>query len=324
MHYPASELVIDPVLIRKYDVSGPRYTSYPTADRFVEAFGPLSLYVHLPFCTSLCYYCACNKIITRNPAKAEKYLRYLHREIALQAPLFRDDPRVDQMHWGGGTPTFFGIPDLKNLFDALRSQFDFAERGEYSIEIDPRTVSPETMNALRDMGFNRVSFGVQDFDPAVQRAVNRVQSVEQTGALMEAARAAGFSSINIDLIYGLPLQTLETFERTLQSVSALAPDRVAVYSYAHLPTRFKAQKQILTAELPAPGTKLRLLGLAAERLTGAGYVYVGMDHFALPDDPLAVAQRMGRLHRNFQGYSTHADCDLIGLGVSAIGAIGPT
>ena len=335
-------LEVDLDLIEKLDKNGPRYTSYPTADRFDESFDsrayalwtarrnrtgvqrPLSLYVHLPFCSSLCYYCACNKIITRNPDKADKYLRYLYREIALQAPLFRDDARVDQMHWGGGTPTFYGLPDLQKLFDTLRANFDFAPEGEYSIEIDPRTVGAETMTALRDMGFNRVSFGVQDFDPDVQRAVNRVQTAEQVGGLMEAARAAGFASINIDLIYGLPRQTLETFGTTLATVAGLRPDRVAVYSYAHLPSRFKAQKQIVSNELPRPETKLRLLGLAAQRLAASGYVYVGMDHFALPQDALAVAQRQGRLHRNFQGYSTHAECDLVGLGVSAIGAVGPT
>jgi len=331
-------LDVDLDLISRLDRNGPRYTSYPTADRFADTFDartyaawtarrnrtgvqrPLSIYVHLPFCSSLCYYCACNKIITRDPAKAGKYLRYLHREIALQAPLYRDDARVEQMHWGGGTPTFYGLEDLAQLFGMLRSHFEFAPDGEYSIEIDPRTVTPATIGALRDMGFNRVSFGIQDFDPEVQRAINRVQSVEQTAALMAAARAAGFASINVDLIYGLPRQTAETFARTLSSVSELRPDRVAVYSYAHLPTRFKAQKQIVAAELPRPETKLGLLGLAAQHLVAAGYVYVGMDHFALPHDALAVAQRQGRLHRNFQGYSTHAECDLIGLGVSAIGA----
>jgi len=335
-------LDVDLDLISRLDRNGPRYTSYPTADRFADTFDartyaawtarrnrtgvqrPLSIYVHLPFCSSLCYYCACNKIITRDPAKAGKYLRYLHREIALQAPLYRDDARVEQMHWGGGTPTFYGLEDLAQLFGMLRSHFEFAPDGEYSIEIDPRTVTPATIGALRDMGFNRVSFGIQDFDPEVQRAINRVQSVEQTAALMAAARAAGFASINVDLIYGLPRQTAETFARTLSSVSELRPDRVAVYSYAHLPTRFKAQKQIVAAELPRPETKLGLLGLAAQHLVAAGYVYVGMDHFALPHDALAVAQRQGRLHRNFQGYSTHAECDLIGLGVSAIGAVGPT
>ena len=335
-------LDVDLDLISRLDRNGPRYTSYPTADRFSESFDrrkyatwgarrtvtglsrPLSIYVHLPFCRSLCYYCACNKVITRDENKAAKYLRYLTREIALQATLFRDDTRVTQMHWGGGSPTFYGIVELTELYATLRSHFEFAPDGEYSIEIDPRTVEPATMAALRSLGFNRVSFGVQDFDPDVQRAINRVQSESQTTAVIDAARNAGFASVSVDLIYGLPRQTVSTFEETLDRVAKLRPDRIAVYNYAHLPGRFKAQKQIAAAEIPAPETKLGLLRLAAEQLVAAGYVYIGMDHFALPNDSLAVAQRQGRLHRNFQGYSTHAECDLIGLGVSAIGAIGPT
>ena len=335
-------LEVDLDLIAKLDRNGPRYTSYPTADRFPDTFDsrryaawaarrnrtgvqrPLSLYVHLPFCSSLCYYCACNKIITRDAAKAAKYLRYLTREIALQAPLFLDDARVEQMHWGGGTPTFYDLSDLAVLFQTLRAHFELAPDGEYSIEIDPRTVTPATLSGLREMGFNRVSFGVQDFDPWVQRAINRVQSEEETRVLVEAARSAGFASINVDLIYGLPRQTPDTFGNTLERVAALHPDRVAVYSYAHVPARFKAQKQIVDDERPRPEVKLSLLGLAAQCLTASGYVYIGMDHFALPDDALTIAQRQGRLHRNFQGYSTHSECDLIGLGVSAIGAIGPT
>ena len=335
-------LEIDLDLISKLDRNGPRYTSYPTADRFVEAFTganyarwaaqrnrvgmqrPLSLYVHLPFCRSLCYYCGCNKIVTHDASKAQRYLDALEREIALQAPLFADDARVSQMHWGGGTPTFYSTADLHALFEALESRFDFDPQGEYSIEIDPRTVDAGTIEALRAMGFNRASFGIQDFDPDVQRAVNRVQSEEQTANVIVAARRAGFTSLNVDLIYGLPRQTLMTFNRTLARVAALRPDRIAVYNYAHLPSRFKAQRLIAQNELPAAQAKLQLLGLAARRLTAAGYVYIGMDHFALPHDPLAIAQRQGRLQRNFQGYSTHAECDLIGLGVSAIGAIGPT
>ncbi|MGZ8154323.1 MAG: oxygen-independent coproporphyrinogen III oxidase [Burkholderiales bacterium] len=335
-------LDVDLELISKLDRNGPRYTSYPTADRFVESFDarkyatwagrrnltgarrPLSIYVHLPFCRSLCYYCACNKVITRDETKAAKYLRYLTREIALQAPLFRDDARVEQMHWGGGTPTFYGVAELTELNATLRSHFEFVPDGEYSIEIDPRTVEPATMAALRSIGFNRVSFGVQDFDPDVQRAINRVQSEAQTTAVVDGALNAGFASISIDLIYGLPRQSPETFSTTLDRVAALRPDRIAVYNYAHLPGRFKAQRQIADRDIPAPETKLTLLGLAAQKLIAAGYVYIGMDHFALPQDSLAVAQRQGRLHRNFQGYSTHAECDLIGLGVSAIGAIGPT
>jgi oxygen-independent coproporphyrinogen-3 oxidase len=335
-------LDIDLDLISRLDRNGPRYTSYPTADRFNESYEsrtyakwaarrnltgeprPLSLYVHLPFCRSLCYYCACNKIVTRDTNKAAKYLRYLEREIALQAPLFRDDAFIEQMHWGGGTPTFYGIEDLAALYATLKSKFEFSPDGEYSIEIDPRTVEPANIAALRELGFNRVSFGVQDFDPEVQRAVNRVQNEAQTTAVMNEARRSGFASVSVDLIYGLPRQSLSTFEATLDRVAEMRPDRIAVYNYAHLPARFKAQKQISGAEIPTPDVKLRLLRLSAEKLVGAGYVYIGMDHFALPEDSLTIAQRQGRLHRNFQGYSTHADCDLIGVGVSAIGAIGPT
>jgi oxygen-independent coproporphyrinogen-3 oxidase len=340
MDYQSLDIDLD--LISRLDRNGPRYTSYPTADRFDEGFEParygtwaarrnvageprpLSLYVHLPFCRSLCYYCACNKIITRDTNKAAKYLRYLDREIALQAPLFRRDAFVEQMHWGGGTPTFYGIEELSALYATLKSKFDFAPDGEYSIEIDPRSVAPANITALRGLGFNRVSFGVQDFDPAVQRAINRIQDEAQTSAVMREARQSGFDSVSVDLIYGLPRQSLETFTATLDRVAELHPDRIAVYNYAHLPTRFKAQKQIVGEEIPAPDVKLQLLRLAAEKLMSAGYVYIGMDHFALPEDSLAIAQRQGRLHRNFQGYSTHAECDLIGVGVSAIGAIGPT
>lgn len=333
---------IDLDLIRRLECNGPRYTSYPTADRFVEAFGPatyrswaakrniggirreLSIYVHLPFCSTVCFYCACNKIVTRDKAKGAKYLEYLAREIAMQGPLFSDDPLVRQMHWGGGTPTFYSVEQLGGLFSLLRRHFEFAADGEYSIEIDPRTVDERSVAALREMGFNRMSMGVQDFDPEVQRAVNRVQSEEQTVSVMRAARQAGFLSINIDLIYGLPRQTLLTFNRTLARVIAARPDRIAVYNYAHLPTRFKPQRRIRETELPSADVKLKLLALAAQRLAEAGYVYIGMDHFALPEDALAQAQRGGRLHRNFQGYSTHADCDLAAFGVSAIGSLGPT
>jgi oxygen-independent coproporphyrinogen-3 oxidase len=341
---PAADLPleIDLDLIRRMDRNGPRYTSYPTADRFIDAFGPetyrswvgrrniggirrtLSIYVHLPFCSTICFYCACNKVVTRDRNKGRKYLDTLFREIELQAPLFGDDRRVEQMHWGGGTPTFYDMPQLASLRAQLQRHFDLAPEGEYSIEIDPRSVDAEGMHALRHMGFNRVSLGVQDFDVDVQRAVNRIQSEAQTLEVMDAARAAGFSSINVDLIYGLPKQNILGFNRTLGRVIAAAPDRIAVYNYAHLPSRFKPQRRIAEADLPSPEVKLKLLGLAAQRLTQAGYVYIGMDHFAKPADALALAQRNGHLHRNFQGYSTHADCDLLGLGVSAIGAIGPT
>jgi len=337
-----SQIEFDEELIRHFDRNGPRYTSYPTADRFVEAFGeesyrtwaerrniggvqrPLALYVHLPFCRDVCYYCACNKIVTRDQEKAANYLRYLGKEIELQAAFFRDDPHVVQMHWGGGTPTYYDAPRLRALFERLAAHFAFAAGGEYSIEVDPRTVNSETIDALRDMGFNRVSFGVQDFDPRVQIAVHRLQSRETTLAAIEAARRAGYDSINVDLIYGLPKQTPASFDDTLVQVLALRPDRIALYNYAHLPTVFKAQRRIRDADLPPAETRLKLLGRAVERLTAAGYIYIGMDHFALPGDGLAVAQRQGRLHRSFQGYSSCADSDLAGLGVSAIGAIGPT
>lgn len=332
----------DPDLIRRLDRNGPRYTSYPTADRFVEAFGPdayaswvaksnsggvrraLSLYVHLPFCSTLCFYCACNKIATKDRNKGRRYLDYLLREIDMQSALFGDDWQVEQMHWGGGTPTFYDVNQLAQLFEVLRSKFDFAEDGEYSIEVDPRTVDPSSVAALRRMGFNRISLGVQDFDPEVQRSINRVQSEPQTLEIIEAAHGEGFQSVNVDLIYGLPKQNLITFNRTLARVIDAKPDRIAIYNYAHMPARFKPQRRIRDEDLPTPDTKLKLLGLATERLGAAGYVYIGMDHFARAEDTLAVAQRQGRLHRNFQGYSTHAECDLVGFGVSSIGQIGRT
>src|SRR5262245_38717371 len=337
-----AQVEFDPALVRRYDRAGPRYTSYPTADRFVATFGeeayrtwaarrsiggiqrPLSLYVHLPFCRDVCYYCACNKIVTRNFEKAARYLDYLGREIDLQAALFGGDLRVTQMHWGGGTPTYYDSATLATLFTRLADRFEFDPRGEISIEVDPRTVDAETIEALRGMGFNRVSFGVQDFDPKVQAAIHRNQGEECTRGAIEAARRAGFESVNVDLIYGLPGQTPESLAGTLSKVIAMRPDRVALYNYAHMPALFKPQRRIRDADLPAAEIKLQLLGLAIERLTRAGYCYIGMDHFALPADELAVAQRQGRLHRNFQGYSPRADADVVGLGVSAIGAIGPT
>ncbi|MBI1965901.1 MAG: oxygen-independent coproporphyrinogen III oxidase [Betaproteobacteria bacterium] len=340
MNYPKPEFDTD--LVRRLDRNGPRYTSYPTADRFVEAFGdvaymtwaarrniggvqrPLALYVHLPFCRDVCYYCACNKIVTRDATKAARYLEYLGREIGLQGALFRDDPRVSQMHWGGGTPTYYDPRALGALFARLAGHFEFAARGEYSIEVDPRTVDAEAIHALREMGFNRVSFGVQDFDPNVQIAIHRLQSEEQTRAAVEAARRAGFESVNVDLIYGLPKQTPVSFGDTLTHVLAVRPDRIALYNYAHLPTLFRPQRRILERDLPSPETKLGIFGSAVKQIGLAGYAYIGMDHFALPEDALAVAQRQGRLHRNFQGYSACAEADLVGLGISAIGAVGPT
>ncbi|WP_374353260.1 oxygen-independent coproporphyrinogen III oxidase [Chitinimonas sp.] len=335
-------LQFDKALIERLSGNGPRYTSYPTADRFQSGFGeaeyreltastfsaggrrPLSLYVHIPFCNTICYYCACNKIITKNKAKAAVYLNYLDREIAMQAPLFAGRARVEQLHFGGGTPTFLSDAELERLVSTLRQHFDFAPRneGEYSIEIDPRKVKAETVALLGRLGFNRMSLGVQDFDHDVQLAVNRIQTEAETHCVVDAARANGFKSISIDLIYGLPKQTLAGFGLTLDKVLAMRPDRLSVYNYAHLPHVFKTQRQIEEADLPSLDTKLDILSLAIGRLTGAGYVYIGMDHFALPDDELAVAQRAGTLHRNFQGYSTHDDIDLLALGVSGIGKIG--
>ncbi|MDP2073659.1 oxygen-independent coproporphyrinogen III oxidase [Hydrogenophaga sp.] len=329
-------------LLRRFDVPGPRYTSYPTADRFVEAFTeqdyiqaleqrkvgsmalPLSLYVHIPFCESVCYYCACNKVITKHHERAAEYLRYLALEVELQVAHVGSGQNVSQLHLGGGTPTFLSDAELEDLMSMLRSHFTLVPGGEYSIEVDPRTVTEERLRTLARLGFNRLSFGVQDFDPTVQKAVHRIQPAEQVFALVAAARRIGFESINVDLIYGLPMQTPESFARTLAQVNELRPDRIALYAYAHLPSRFKPQRRIISAELPSGGAKLSMLSASLDALQDAGYVYVGMDHFALPTDALAVAKRQGRLHRNFQGYSTQPDCDLIALGVSAIGRIGAT
>jgi oxygen-independent coproporphyrinogen III oxidase len=337
-------LHVDPELIRRYDCHGPRYTSYPTAVQFHSGFNeaayrraaaaserdrpqrPLSLYVHIPFCASPCFYCGCNRIITRGPERAQGYLERLHWEIAAQAALFSRERVVEQLHFGGGTPTFLTAEQLAALVVHLGEHFSLttAATREYSIEIDPRTVTRETIGTLAGLGFNRMSLGVQDFDPAVQHAINRIQSIEQTQAVIEHARLAGFGSIGVDLIYGLPRQRLESFRRTLQTVIAMRPDRLAVYGYAHLPQVFKAQRRLSAQDLPSPRERLELLRLTVESLTSAGYEYIGMDHFALPDDELVTARRNGSLQRNFQGYSTRARSDLIGLGVSAIGSIGGT
>ena len=334
---------VSPELLRRFDVPGPRYTSYPTADRFVEAFGaddyiqalkqrrsgvamamPLSLYVHIPFCESLCYYCACNKIITKHHSRAEEYLRYLSREIDLHTAHVGVGQSISQLHLGGGSPTFLSDPELRELMAMLRRSFTLVPGGEYSIEIDPRTVDAGRLETLAELGFNRLSFGVQDFDPAVQKAVHRIQPAEQVFSLMASARHLGFESVNVDLIYGLPMQTPESFDRTLAQVVELKPDRIALYAYAHLPERFKPQRRIITVELPNAASKVSMLSRSLSAFMDAGYVYVGMDHFALPDDALAIAKRQGRLHRNFQGYSTQPDCDLIALGVSSIGRVGAT
>jgi len=343
MNSVAENLVFDPQIIRRFDINGPRYTSYPTADRFVEAFGPdayqlwlgkrnigavsrqLSLYFHIPFCNTICYYCACNKIITKDHGRSAKYLKYLARELALQSSYLEGgDQEVAQLHWGGGTPTFLSHDEMRQLMAATRHHFKLIEDGEYSIEVDPRKVDGATVELLAELGFNRMSVGVQDFDPAVQQAVNRVQSEEETLAVMDAARSSGFKSISVDLIYGLPKQTVIGFSRTLDRVIAASPDRVSIYNYAHLPSLFKPQRRILDADMPSADARLQILSLAIRKMTEAGYVYIGMDHFAKPDDELATAQRQGRLHRNFQGYSTHSDCDLLAFGISSIGKVGPT
>ena len=337
-----TKMIISTDILQKFDVPGPRYTSYPTADRFVEAYGeaqylqalqerrlspravssPLSLYVHLPFCASLCYYCACNKIITGNYQRALDYLEDLQRELDLLLPHLGEGQTVSQVHLGGGTPTFYKDKELHALVRMLQAAFHWQDDGEYAIEVDPRTVDDERLDTLWSMGFNRLSMGVQDLDPHVQLAVNRVQTIEEISRLMQSARRIGFGSINLDLIYGLPLQSLASWERTLHSVLALRPDRLAMYGYAHLPARFKPQRHIAIETLPMGADKTRMLAMALQMLQDAGYVYIGMDHFALPEDGLAVAKRQGRLHRNFQGYSTRPDGDLIALGVSAIGSMG--
>jgi oxygen-independent coproporphyrinogen-3 oxidase len=337
-----SSIAFDADLLRRYDQPGPRYTSYPTAPAFSTEFGqaqlraqalrtneepiprPLSLYVHIPYCFSPCFYCGCNRVITRDMRRAEPYLLRLEREIERMAPLFDRSREVVQVHLGGGTPNFLTAAQIGDLMESLRGNFRLSTRPErdFSIELDPRFLEPGDIATYSAAGFTRASFGVQDFDPAVQRAVNREQSVEQTLAALAACHEHGLRSVNVDLIYGLPRQTPQGFARTLDIVTAARPHRIAVYGYAHMPQVFKAQTQIDDAELPDPAAKLALLQLAIDKLESAGYRHIGMDHFALPDDELALAQQSGNLHRNFMGYTTHSDCDLIGLGVSAISHIG--
>ena len=337
-------LVFDADLIRRYDKAGPRYTSYPTALQFQHSFtiadyqhaalatnaktppAPLSLYFHIPFCDTLCFYCGCNKVVTKNRSRAAPYLPQLHKEIALQGALFDRERMVDQLHWGGGTPTFISHDEMRDLMAKTREHFRLRDddSGEYSIEVDPREADDATLAVLRELGFNRLSLGIQDFDPRVQKAVNRIQSEEQTLHVMSEARRLGFRSVSVDLIYGLPFQTPESFARTIDKVIAADPDRLSVFNYAHLPELFMPQRRINEADLPSAAEKLKILKMCSERLAAAGYVYIGMDHFAKPDDELAVAQRDGTLYRNFQGYSTHADCDLVAMGVTAIGKVGDT
>ncbi|WP_071870669.1 oxygen-independent coproporphyrinogen III oxidase [Atopomonas hussainii] len=327
-------------LIRRYDVAGPRYTSYPTAVQFhdgvtafdlyqalresKQALRPLSLYVHVPFCANICYYCACNKVITKDRGRSQPYLERLEREAGMLAKHLDSRQVVEQLHFGGGTPTFLSHSELTQLMQHLRHYFNLRsdDSGDYSIEIDPREADWTTMGVLRDLGFNRVSLGVQDINPEVQRAVNRLQSLEETRAVMDAARTLAYRSINVDLIYGLPKQTEDSFRDTVKAIIDMQPNRLSVFNYAHLPERFKPQRRINAADLPTPGEKLAMLHSTIELLSEAGYQYIGMDHFALPDDELAMAQENGTLHRNFQGYTTHGHCDLVSLGVSAISQIG--
>ena len=327
-------------LIKRHDKSGPRYTSYPTALQFKPDFTieqyerartdshkqdeGLSLYVHIPFCAHVCYYCACNKVITKRRERSKPYLDALFREIELRAQGYDDQRYVDQLHFGGGTPTFLSHKEMSSLMDKLAAHFRLSktEDRDFSIEIDPRELQADTLAHLKSIGFNRVSLGVQDVDPAVQKAVNRIQPLSMTAHTLDQARALDFKSINIDLIYGLPLQNRSGFRETLQHIIELSPDRISVFNYAHLPERFMPQRRIQTEDLPSPGTKLSMLQDSIQMLTAAGYVYIGMDHFAKPTDSLAKAQHAGKLHRNFQGYTTHPDCDLVALGVSSISQVG--
>jgi oxygen-independent coproporphyrinogen-3 oxidase len=336
------QVVFNTDLIKRYDVAGPRYTSYPTAVQFIEGFDanvyrrfttasnnelipkPLSLYVHLPFCRSLCYYCGCTKKVTRHEEQGVRYLELLDREIEMQGKLFDNDREVLQLHFGGGTPTFHTDEQMTALMAQLGRHFSLSddESREFSIEVDPRTVGHDRLEKLAEMGFNRISLGVQDIDPKVQEAVNRIQDPEATLDMVADSRKLGFNSVSIDLIYGLPLQTSESFSETIDTVVKAKPDRLAVYNYAHMPHIFRAQRMINTEDIPSPETKLELMELTIRKLTESGYVYIGMDHFALPEDELTIAQKEGHLQRNFQGYSTRSQCDLVGLGVSAIGKVG--
>lgn len=344
----APKVIFDENLIKAYDKSGPRYTSYPTAVQFHEGFGekdykawaqktnelsqqqkyptPLSLYFHIPFCDTVCFYCGCNKVATKDRSRAAPYLQRVHREIAMQAELFDSHRPVDQLHWGGGTPTFISHDEMRALMRVTSEHFSLRtdDSGEYSIEIDPREVQNDTLALLRELGFNRLSLGVQDFDPKVQKAVNRIQSEEKTFEVLNTARQLGYKSVSVDLIYGLPFQTVESFATTVDKVIAASPDRLSVFNYAHLPAMFKPQRRINEADLPLPAEKLEILRTTMDKLNNHGYEFIGMDHFAKPDDELAIAQANGTLYRNFQGYSTHADCDLVAMGVTSIGKVGNT
>jgi len=337
-----NKVIFSEELIRRYDTLGPRYTSYPTAVQFKDNIGAsdyqdwvkysnddpiprsLSLYLHIPFCDTICYYCGCSKVITKDKSKARHYIDLLKKEIALQGALFAKDREVLQIHWGGGTPTFLSDKEIYEIIECIRENFNVPadSRVEFGIEVDPRTVDQTRIKNLNNMGFNRISFGVQDFDKTVQEAVNRVQSTEQIKQHIIDARKMHFKSINIDLMYGLPFQSVSTFSETLNTIIQLDPDRIAVYNYAHLPEMFKPQRRINEEDLPSPEEKLNILKLCIDTLQDAGYVYIGMDHFAKSSDSLVKAQLDGTLHRNFQGYSTHADSDIIAMGITAISNIG--
>lgn len=335
----AASFQVPEALIRRFNSSGPRYTSYPTADRFLEEFAqqhyvnalearasskqqmPLSLYFHLPFCTSLCYFCACNKIITQDKSRSAEYLQYLFKEMAMVVPHLGDDRKTGQLHLGGGSPTFLSNDQMSLLMQEVRKHFDFTDDAEISVEIDPRTIDDQMLAHLASLGFNRTSFGVQDFDVAVQEAIHRIQPYDMVAKAIETSRAVGFESINTDLIYGLPKQSVQSFSATLDQLIALRPDRIALYNYAHLPQRFKAQRLINEQDLPDAETRLQIFLMATQRLLDAGYDYIGLDHFALPEDELSRARLDQSLHRNFQGYTTRADSDLVAFGVSAIGKV---
>ena len=334
-----TELVFNNDLIKKYDKSGPRYTSYPTAIQFTETFDeasyleqvklsnerntPLSLYFHIPFCDTICFYCGCNKIVTKNRNHAQPYLDAVYKELEMQGKLFKPTRTVNQLHWGGGTPTFISHEQMTELMQQTRKHFTLLDddSGEYSIELDPREVNAASIDLLRKLGFNRISLGVQDFNPMVQQAVNRIQSYKETRDVIVAARKNNFHSISLDLIYGLPLQTVESFNETVDRVLELEPDRLSVFNYAHLPEMFKTQRQIRSEDLPSAEEKLTILQSVTDKLIDAGYEFIGMDHFAKPSDELAIAQKERKLYRNFQGYSTNSDCDLVALGITSIGKV---
>lgn len=334
-------LDFDPSLLEKYDTQGPRYTSYPTAPEFVGDFTaqdyirhvdhsndeliprPLSLYIHIPFCRSLCYYCGCNKIVTQNEAKAERYLEYLFREIDMQSKLFAPDRLVTQIHFGGGTPNFLNTEQFRETLSVIARHFhlSYPEKLEISVEIDPRYSSSTQIIELANLGFNRISIGVQDYEEDVQTAINRIQTREQVDEVINAARSAGIRSVSVDLVAGLPFQTRESFAETLEQVVDSKVDRIAIYGFAYLPSRIKAQKLISAESLPNRETRLAIGKDTLEFLKDAGYVHIGMDHFARPDDSLAIALKEHNLQRNFQGYATHAECDQVGLGVSSISQV---